>query len=88
MRASLNEIKTIEQYLTGLMPAEDALVLEARALVNPSLASRIMWQQKIQDVLRLYHRRKLKRKAEEIHTALFNDPSKGSFRKNILQLFV
>ena len=88
MRASLNEIKTIEQYLAGQMSTEDTLVLEAIALVNPSLASRIMWQQKIQDVLRLYHRMKLKRKAEEIHTALFNDPSKGSFRKNILQLFV
>lgn len=87
MRASLNEIKTIEQYLAGQMPAEDALVLEAKALVNPSLASRIGWQQKIQEVLRLYHRRKLKRRAEEVHAALFNDSSKTSFRESILNLF-
>lgn len=87
MRASLNEIRTIEQYLTGRMLVEDRLVLEAKALVDPSLASRIGLQKKIHDVLRLYHRRKLKRRAEEIHTVLFTDPSKTSFRKSILQLF-
>lgn len=87
MRASLNEIKTIEQYLAGNMSPEDALVLEAKALVNAPLAKRISLQRKIQDVLRLYHRRKLKRRAEEIHIALFTDPSKTSFRESILKLF-
>lgn len=87
MRVSLNEIRTIEQYLTGRMLVEDRLVLEANALVNPTLANRISLQRKIHDMLRLYHRQKLKRKAEEIHTALFSNPSKNSFRKSILQLF-
>lgn len=87
MRTSLNEIRQIEKSLQGELAPENKLVFEARALVNSSLLINIFWQKRIYELLKYYHRKKLKEKAEQIHQRVFSDPSKVSFRKNILQLF-
>lgn len=87
MRTSLNEIRQIEKALQSELTPEDALVFEAKSLINPSLRLNIFWQKRIYELLRYYHRKKLKERAEQIHQKVFSDPSKSSFRKNILQLF-
>jgi hypothetical protein len=87
MRTSLNEIRQIEKALQSELTPEDALVFEAKSLINPSLRINIFWQKRIYELLRYYHRKKLKERAEQIHQKIFSDPSKSSFRKNILQLF-
>lgn len=87
MRTSLNEIRQIEKALQSELTPEDALVFEAKSLINPSLRINIFWQKRIYELLRYYHRKKLKERAEQIHQKVFSDPSKSSFRKNILQLF-
>lgn len=87
MRTSLNEIRQIEKALQSELTPEDALVFEAKSLINPSLRINIFWQKRIYELLRYYHRKKLKERAEQIHQKVFSDPSKSSFRENILQLF-
>ncbi|HEV8512635.1 MAG TPA: hypothetical protein VGQ59_05145 [Cyclobacteriaceae bacterium] len=87
MRTSLNEIQQIEKYLHQELPVEDTLVFEAKAIVNPSLGRNIFLQKKIHELLRFYHRRKIKNEIEKIHRRVFYDPANATFRKNILQFF-
>jgi len=87
MRTSLNEIQQIEKYIDQELPMEDALVFEAKAIINPSLGRNTFLQKKIYELLRHYHRRKLRNEMEKIHRLVFHDPANTSFRKNILQLF-
>jgi hypothetical protein len=87
MRTSLNDIQQIEKYIHQELPIEDALVFEAKAIISPSLRKNIFLQNKIHDLLRHYHRRKIKNEIEKIHHLVFHDPANTSFRKNILQLF-
>lgn len=87
MRTSLNEIQLIDKFLHHEMKAEDALVFEAGTIVNRTLQINIFWQKKVYELLKYYHRKKLKDEAEQIHQRIFNDPAKYSFKENILQLF-
>jgi len=87
MRTSLNEIQHIEKYINQELPVEDALVFEAKAIISPSLKRNVFWQKKIHELLRHYHRRKLRNEMEKIHHLVFHDPTNALFRKNILQLF-
>ena len=85
MRTSLNEIQQIEKFIHHQLPTEDALVFEAKAIVNPSLGRNVFWQKKIHELLRYYHRRKLKDEMEKIHQHVFQ--TNTTFRENILHLF-
>ncbi len=87
MRTSLNEIEQIEKYIHGELSPGESLVFQAKKIVSPALQKNLLMQMKIHEVLKAYHRRKLKREAERIHRALFRDPSKISFQQNILQFF-
>jgi len=87
MRTSLNDIQQIEKYIHQELPVEDVLVFEAKAIISPSLVRNVFLQKKIHELLRHYHRRKLRSEMEEIHIVVFHDPSNTLFRKNILQLF-
>ena len=87
MRTSLNEIQQIERYIQQELPIEDTLVFDAKAIINPSLRRNLFLQKKIHELLRYYHRRKLKSEMEKIHHRVFHDPANATFRRNIIQLF-
>jgi len=87
MRTSLNEIQEIEKYIHEELSTEDTLVFDAKTIINPSLRQNLFLQKKIHDLLRLYHRAKLKDEMEKIHQRVFHKPENASFRKNIFQLF-
>ena len=87
MRTSLNDIQQIEKYIHQELSIEDALIFEAKAIVNPSLGRNIFWQKKIHELLRHYHRRKLRNEMEKVHHRVFHNPAHASFRESILQLF-
>lgn len=87
MKTSLNDIRQIEKHLTGRGDAGDALVLEARLIVEPALRMNVMAQKKAYSLIRMYGRKKLRTDLEQIHEELFNDPAKKSFRDRIVQWF-
>jgi hypothetical protein len=87
MRTSLNEIRENEEYLSGGMRTEDALVHEARMLSNPLLKINFLLQKKTMAILALYHRKKLKEEAERVHRRLFSDPAKAAFQQSVFQCF-
>lgn len=87
MRTSLNDIQQIEKYLHHELSVEDALVFEAKTIISPSLRKNVFWQKKIHELMRYYHRRKLRNEMEQMHHLVFHDPANTTFRKNILQLF-
>ena len=87
MRTSLNEIQQIEKYIHQELPKEDALLFEAKTIINPSMGRNVFLQKKIHELLKLYHRAKLKTEIEKVHHRIFHEPGNASFQKNILQFF-
>jgi hypothetical protein len=67
-------------------PAEK-LVYEARLLTDPQLTTDVSLLERLYDLLRFYHRRKLKAEAEAVHQRLFSDPAKKEFRQRLLDHF-
>jgi hypothetical protein len=87
MRHSLNEIYTVEKFLSRqLMPGEN-LLFEARLLTNPPLRINVALQAKIHSAVKCYHRKQLKLSLKEIHNELFSDPRKKSFQREIIHYF-
>jgi len=87
MRISLNDIRSIENYLEGTLTPEESLVFQAKLLSDPVLKWNVYVQQKVYSILHLYHRKKLKEEAETIHQRLFGDPMRVDFQQAVYQLF-
>ncbi len=87
MRTSLLETEQIETHLQQRSEHGDALVFEARLLLQPGLKDKMLWQQKTYSIIRQYGREELKREIEEVHQKLFNEDRHQSFRQKIMRLF-
>ena len=87
MRASLNEIRETEQFLSGQLNGEDALVFEARLLTNPVLRVNTVIQQKLHLIIKAFHRKRLKQGLRVIHADLFTNPEKIEFQEEVLHYF-
>ena len=87
MRTSLNQIKLIEAKLSGTLAADDALLFEANALLDPEWEEKIAQQQQAQRLVMLYGRQQLRREIEAVHDELFSRPEHRSFREKVLRLF-
>lgn len=87
MRTSLIETQQIETQLMGLSDPGDALVFEARLLLNAELKEKMLWQQEAYRMVKLYARGQLKKELETIHQKLFTQPEHLSFSKKIRRLF-
>jgi hypothetical protein len=87
MRTSLNEISAIESYLHKTNDVQDSLLFEAKMLTQPELPIRVHLQQKIERLVKFFHRKKLKQDLQQMHNNLFADPEKKTFQQQILQHF-
>lgn len=83
----LNEIRDIDEYLSGKLDGPSKLLFEARMLIDPALKIQVEWQKRIYAIVRLSGRRKIRSEAERIHRQLFSDPARFSFQQDVLQLF-
>ncbi len=84
---SWNETQQIEAHLYGLADTGTALVFEARLLLEPELADKLVWQQKTYAVIQQYGRRQLKQEIEAVHQQLFTQPQHLTFSQKIRLLF-
>ena len=87
MRTSLNEIKAIEDHLFKYNAPGDALVFEARMILNSSLRDKVSQQQDTYEVIRQYSRKQLKTEIAAVQQKLMNDPSHRGFMKKLISLF-
>jgi hypothetical protein len=65
----------------------DALVFEARLLLEPELHDKMLWQQKTYSIVRQYGRDQLREEIDSVHQKLFNEARHQSFRQKIMRLF-
>jgi hypothetical protein len=87
MKTSWNETEQIEAYLNGFTNAGDALLFDAKLLLEPQLRDKIVWQQKTYSIIHHYGRKQLLQEIETVHQKLFTRPEHISFRQKIGLLF-
>jgi hypothetical protein len=87
MTTSWNETKQIEAHLQGTATTGDALVFEAKLMLDNTLADKVIWQQKAYDAIQQYGRRQLKKEIEQVHGQLFTQRGHSSFAQKIRRLF-
>jgi hypothetical protein len=79
MTTSPNDLKDAENFLTGKMAPDDALLFQATHDTG--------MLRKTFSLIRQFGRRNLKAEIEQVHQRLFTDPDKISFREKIERLF-
>ncbi len=82
-----NETEQIELHLLGQYDTGNALVFEARMLIDPELGDRVLWQKKTYGIIQTYSRRQLKKEIEAVHQKLFTQTEHVSFSQKIRRLF-
>ena len=87
MRTSLNEISQIEKFLFHELPPEDQVLFQAKNILDKDFKMNVFLQKKIYRLLDLFHKNELKEQAEEVHSALMNNPKESAFRAEILAIF-
>ena len=87
MRTSLIDTQQIEAHLMHLSEPGDALVFEARLLLEPELSDKMRWQKETYTIIRQYGRDELKKEIEAVHQQLFTEPKHAGFRQKIMRLF-
>ncbi|MDP9081884.1 MAG: hypothetical protein M3O71_31100 [Bacteroidota bacterium] len=87
MRTSLIETEQIEAHLLGLSAPGDALVFEAKLILDDELRDKLQWQQCAYNMVKLYGRNQLKQEIEAIHQSLFSEARHRSFSEKIRQIF-
>lgn len=87
MRTSLNEIKQIEDHLFNQVDPGEAVLLEARLILNPQFADNVKWQQQTYHLVKQYGRKKLKAELDAVHQQLFTQAVHRSFAQKIRALF-
>ncbi len=87
MRTSLNNIKTIDDYLSGNMASGDALLFEATMLLNSNLSDDIKHQQNTYSIIKEYGRKNIKAEIMAVQEILFTAPQHRGFLLSITNLF-
>ena len=88
MRTSLIETEQIEAYLLRSAKPGDALLFEAKLILDAGLQDKTQWQQKAYEMIRSYSREQLKMEIGSAHQKLFNQPEHAGFRQKIRRLFL
>lgn len=87
MKTSLNELQLIEDFLLLNTGAEDAVLMQARQILQPGLQESVYWQQKTYRLVETYGREQLQKEIRQVHQKLFTAPAYSSFREKIKKLF-
>lgn len=88
MKTSWNETRQIDEHITGVMDTGDALVFEAKMLIDTELEDKVLWQRKTHAIIKQFGRKQLKKEIETIHQKLFTSPEHTAFSQKIRRLFI
>lgn len=87
MRTSLNNIKLIDDYLLGRMPAGDTLLFEANMVLNTDLLSDVEFQQKTLATVRQFGRQQLRAEISAVQQKLTSGQEHRGFMQRIANYF-
>jgi hypothetical protein len=87
MRTSLNNIKAIDDYLLGYMSPEDALLFEARMILNSDLVNDIAYQRLTHDTIIQYGRKNIRAEIAAVQKKLAAAPEHRDYIQRIADLF-
>ncbi|MDN5287558.1 MAG: hypothetical protein JWR38_3832 [Mucilaginibacter sp.] len=88
MRTSLNKIAQIEAHLLKKENPADALLFDAKILLDNELQTHVSQQQQVYGLVKRYSRKQLKQEIEVVHLQLFTQPEYLSFRQKIARIFL
>jgi hypothetical protein len=87
MRTSLNNIKAIDDYILGDMTPGDALLFQAKMLLNTDLKDDVQHQQNTYSIVRQYGRQNIKAEIMAVQQTLTSAPQYRGFMQRIKNLF-
>jgi hypothetical protein len=87
MKTSLIETQQIEAHLLRLSSPGEALLFEAKMLLDEELAEKLQWQKNACDMVKRYGRRQLKQEIEAVQQRLFSEARHKNFSEKIRQIF-
>lgn len=88
MRTSLNKIAQIEAHLLKKENPADALLFEAKIMLDNELQTLVLQQQQVYGLVQQYSRKQLKQEIDAVHQQLFTQPEHLSFRQKIARIFL
>lgn len=87
MKTSSEQIKHIDDFLSGQLSTEDHLLAEAKLLLQPQFKWNVFLQKKVRALAIVFGRKKIRAEAEAIGRQMLTSPQEATFQKNIQQLF-
>nr|WP_319999516.1 hypothetical protein [uncultured Draconibacterium sp.] len=87
MKTLQNNTRLIEKYLNGSLSPADRFLFESRLVIDPVLKRDSYFQKKTVQLIKMYHRERLKEELETLHQQILNNPDKINFWLSINQLF-
>ncbi len=87
MRTLLNSIKETDDYLIGLLSGPDALVFEARTLIDVQLQAEVIAHIQTHKLIHQFGQAQLRADIEAVHKKLFTQPQYITFTQRILRFF-
>ena len=87
MKTSWKNTQRLDDYLGQRLNPEEALLIEARLVLEPELRDTLRWQQQTHALVRAYGRQQLRREIQSAQQKVFHQPEHHGFRQTILRLF-
>ena len=87
MKTSWKNSQRLDDYLRRQMSPEEALLLEARLVLEPELQDALRWQRRTHALVRAYGREQLRREIQSAQQQIFQRPEHRSFQQTIRRLF-
>jgi hypothetical protein len=88
MRTSLNNIKRIDDFISGKLSPTNSLIFQARLLLDYDLRQQVQWQKRTVALINLYGRKKLRKEVEKIHRDIFAVNSDHFLKHRVRELFI
>ena len=87
MRTSLNNIKAIDDFLFGSMEPAEALLFDAKILLDNDLREGVLHQQNTHSTIRQYGRKSIKAEIMAVQQTLTSAPQHRGFMQRIANFF-
>ncbi len=91
MRTSLIEIQKIEGFILGTLPAEEAILLESKMILDIEFKRNVEIQQAVMNVVQTYGKNqssvKLKKEIQQVEQKVFSNRKYKSWKNRIFQFF-
>lgn len=87
MKTSWKKTKQLEDYLLLHGEPEEALLLEAQLVLEPSLQDTLQWQQRAYATIHQYGRQQLRGEIKAVQDQLFYQSKYQVFQRKIRSIF-